>query len=211
MFTRRPVRLGAAVIVVLSLVAISSLVAVSAFGPASSLSNLSDPIETATHPGEASDTELAYTLVVADAETGETLLEIPVEDRDTVTLAYTHSVEKTTIEDVYVVDGTTLRMTEMRFQSHGAGLPSDESVHRDGEWFVVDRDDRYETVRVAPGAIAGHELVLERDQHGDEQDDTTEKRYDLVERSDGPVTLTIRENGGTDPVSRDSNNDEKPG
>ena len=209
MFTRRPARLGAAVIVTVSFVAVASFVAVSAFGAASSVPFDTSAIETESQPGEGGETEPAYTLVVADAETGETLLEAPVEDGDTVTLAYTHSVEKTPVEDVYVVDGTTLRMTEMRFRSHGAGLPSDESVERDGEWFVVDRNDRYETVRVAPGAIAGHELVLESDQHGDEQDDG--KRYDLVEHSDGQVTLTVRANAQTDSTSSESTDGEKTG
>ncbi|OVE83664.1 DUF1850 domain-containing protein [Natronolimnobius baerhuensis] len=124
-------------------------------------------------------TAAGQTLVVSDAETGENLLEIPVEDGDEVTLAYTHSVEKTPIEDVYVIEETTLQMDRMVFRSHGAGLPSDEAIEQTDEGYVVSSDERYEDLGVVPGEIAGHELVV-----GDD-------RYDLVERSDGPVVLSV--------------------
>ncbi|UTF54417.1 DUF1850 domain-containing protein [Natronosalvus rutilus] len=127
------------------------------------------------------DPDPERTLVVQNADSGETLLERPVENDEQVTLAYTHSVEKTPVEDVYVVDGDQLRMTEMRFQSHGAGLPADESMERTGDWFVVERNSTYSQLRVAPGSIAGHELVVGED------------RYDLVAMSDGPVVIVVDE------------------
>ncbi|WP_222915612.1 DUF1850 domain-containing protein [Natrinema sp. SYSU A 869] len=119
------------------------------------------------------------TLVVADADSGERLLEVPVDDGDEVTLAYTHSVEKTPVEDVYVVDGAELRMDRMVFHSHGAGLPAAEPMERTDEGLVVTRNDTYEAVPVVPGSIAGHELVINGE------------RYDLVERSDGPVAISV--------------------
>ncbi|WP_436346410.1 DUF1850 domain-containing protein [Natronorubrum sp. FCH18a] len=119
------------------------------------------------------------TLVVTDADTDERLLEVPVDDKDQVTLSYTHSVEKTTVEDIYVVDGTRLRMERMVFHSHGAGLPSDAPIERTEEGFVLELDETYEELGVVPGSIAGHELVV-----GDE-------RYDLVALSDGPVVITL--------------------
>ncbi|MGQ3412843.1 DUF1850 domain-containing protein [Natrinema sp. LN54] len=119
------------------------------------------------------------TLVVTDADSGERLLEVPVDDGDEVTLAYTHSVEKTPVEDVYVVEDDVLRMDRMVFHSHGAGLPAAESMERTDEGLVVTRNDTYEAVPVAPGSIAGHELVIDGE------------RYDLVERSDGPVDISV--------------------
>ncbi|WP_247003457.1 DUF1850 domain-containing protein [Halosolutus gelatinilyticus] len=129
------------------------------------------------------------TLVVADAETGDRVLERPVEDGTEVTLSYTHSVEKTPIEDVYVVDGTTLRMDRMVFRSHGAGLPTDAAYERTDEGFVLPLNDSYETVRVVPGSIAGHELVV-----GD-------NRYDLVAHSDGSVVIFVTERTLSDRLS----------
>ncbi|NUB90231.1 DUF1850 domain-containing protein [Haloterrigena sp. SYSU A558-1] len=119
------------------------------------------------------------TLVVADADSGEPLLEVPVDEGDEVILSYTHSVEKTPVQDVYVVDGTELRADRVVFHSHGAGLPSDEPIERTDEGFVVDGEGSHEEIVVSPGSIAGHELVVDGD------------RYDLVERSNGSVVLAI--------------------
>ncbi|WP_255191196.1 DUF1850 domain-containing protein [Natronobeatus ordinarius] len=118
------------------------------------------------------------TLVVADADSGDRLLEQPVDDGETVVLAYTHSVEKTPVRDVYEVDDDALRMVRMEFSSFGAGLPTDD-VERTDEGFVVHRDDRYEQLSVAPRTIAGHELVV------------GETRYDLVAIADDRVTISI--------------------
>ncbi len=112
-------------------------------------------------------------LVVADADTGEPILVAPVENGTRVTLAYTHSVEKTPVRDVYAVDGSRLEMVEMRFQSYGAGLPARADVTRENGWFVFDPAGSYATVPAAPGEVAGHELRV-----GD-------RRYDLVALSGG--------------------------
>ncbi|MFD1565309.1 DUF1850 domain-containing protein [Haloarchaeobius amylolyticus] len=121
------------------------------------------------------------TLVVTDTDTDERLLSVPVDDGDVVTLSYTHSVEKTAIEDIYVVDGTQLRMDRMVFHSHGAGLPSDAPVETTEEGLVLEVDESYDEIGVVPGSIAGHELIVDGE------------RYDLVSLSDGDVTLTVTE------------------
>ncbi|KDE58909.2 hypothetical protein EL22_01395 [Halostagnicola sp. A56] len=121
------------------------------------------------------------TLVVTDAHTEEVILETPVEDGENVTLAYTHSVEKTAIQDIYVVDDFELRTDRMVFHSHGAGLPADADIKVTEEGFVVSPNRSYETLPVVPGSIAGHELVVDGE------------RYDLVERSDGPVRITVED------------------
>ncbi|MCU4741215.1 DUF1850 domain-containing protein [Natronoglomus mannanivorans] len=113
-------------------------------------------------------------LVVADADSGERLLAIPVDDGETVTLAYTHSVEKTDVRDVYVVDerNESLRMVRMEFDSYGAGLPADADVERTEDGLVTTVDRSYERLSVVPGSIAGHELVVD------------ERHYDLVALAD---------------------------
>lgn len=119
------------------------------------------------------------TLVVADADSGEPLLEVPVDEGDEVILSYTHSVEKTSVQDVYVVDGTELRADRMVFHSHGAGLPSDEPIERTDDGFVIAGEGSHERIVVSPGSIAGHELLVDGE------------RYDLVERSNGSVVLEV--------------------
>lgn len=104
-------------------------------------------------------------LVVEDAETGDRLLTVPVEDGSTVTLAYTHSVEKTPVEDVYTVDGTRLDNTEMRFKSYGWGLPARENVTLEDGWFTFDPNRSYGEFYVKPGHVADHRLTVDGETH----------------------------------------------
>ncbi|MDQ2051088.1 DUF1850 domain-containing protein [Natronolimnohabitans sp. A-GB9] len=132
-------------------------------------------------------------LVVADAETDDHLLEIPVDQGEEVTIAYTHSVERTPVEDVYVVDGSELRADRSVFQSFGAGLPAD--VERTDEGYVVEGSESHTELFVAPGEIAGHELVV------------AGERYDLVDASDGRVVLFITDRFVSDAFERDGSSD----
>jgi hypothetical protein len=111
-------------------------------------------------------------LVVEDADSGEELLRVPVEENTTVALEYTHSVEKTRVLDAYAVHGDELVMTRMEFQSYGWGLPARVNVSQENGSFVFDPDGSYEELYVKPGRIAGHELHV-----GD-------RTYDLVALSD---------------------------
>jgi hypothetical protein len=114
-------------------------------------------------------------LVIEDYEEGTELLSVSVEENTTVVLAYTHSVEKTPVRDIYEVRDGELYVSHMTFRSFGAGLPSTADVERDERGrFVHDPPDRPTgDVVVAPSAIAGHELVVDGE------------RYDLVGLADG--------------------------
>ncbi len=116
------------------------------------------------------------TLVVADDE-GDRLLEVPVEQGAEITISYTHSAQKTPVEDVYVVDGSQLRADRSVFHSFGAGLPTD--VERTDEGYLVEGTGSYDELHLAPGEVAGHELVVGED------------RYDLVELADGQAVLFV--------------------
>lgn len=131
--------------------------------------------------GSAAAVPSQAVLVVEDAETGETYLDVPVENGSTVALEYTHSVEKTRVYEAYTVRGDWLVMTHMEFESYGWGLPSGANVTRTNGTFMYDPPGRYRHLTVAPGDIAGHTLHV---------DDRT---YDLVARANGrSVTLSIR-------------------
>jgi hypothetical protein len=136
----------------------------------------------------ASSVRSETTLVVADADSRERLLEIPVDQGAEVTLAYTHSVQKTPVEDVYVVDGAELRADRSVFHSFGAGLPT-ENVTRTDEGYVVSGSESHDELFVVPGTVAGHELVV-----GDD-------RYDLVEAADGGVVLFLAERTAADSLA----------
>ncbi|WP_332897422.1 DUF1850 domain-containing protein [Haladaptatus sp. CMSO5] len=120
-------------------------------------------------------------LVVSDADTGEQLLAVPVEENTTVNLSYMHSVEKTPVYDIYEVHGERLDNTEMRFQSYGWGLPAREDVYTENGFFVFNPENRsYDELYVKPGRIASHRLTV-----GDQT-------YDLVSLSDAQsVRITV--------------------
>lgn len=132
----------------------------------------------------AADAGTSPTLVVEDYETGEELFTVPVENNTTVTLAYTHSVEKTPVRDIYAVRDGELVMTRMEYHSFGAGLPSTVDVERadDGSYVYRPPNRRTDTLVVATGYVADHELVVDG------------KRYALAERADGgSVRIYVRD------------------
>lgn len=121
-------------------------------------------------------------LVVEEARTGRRAYEIAVDQGDEVTIAYTHSVERTPVREVFVVEGTILHLRRMEFVSFGAGLPTEE-VERTDAGFVVYPDRPFQVVELHPAEIPSHELVV-----GD-------RRYDLVDGVEAPVRLWLAEDG----------------
>ncbi|WP_416838117.1 DUF1850 domain-containing protein [Haloferax sp. DFSO52] len=111
-------------------------------------------------------------LVVEDAETGEALLTVPVQEDTTVSIEYNHSVEKTRVLDEYTVRDGELEMTRMEFESYGWGLPAYAEVHKENGSYVFDPPGSWEEVYVKPGRIAGHKLHVRG------------STYDLVALSD---------------------------
>lgn len=136
-------------------------------------------VDTANGTGTAAESGADWTLVVASEE--ETLLTVSVEPGDSVALEYTHSVEKTPVRDVYEIREDGLVLTRTEFQSYGAGLPATADVRLENGTFVHEPPATDPGPRsVAPGEVAGHELVV-----GDD-------RFDLVALADAPtVVLTV--------------------
>lgn len=122
----------------------------------------------------------SQTLVVTD-ENGTELLATPVDADTEVVIEYTHSVEKTTVRDVYEPSDGGLVATRMEFSSFGAGLPSGANVtERDGRYVYRPPATTFETLRLKTGPIADHDLLVGGD------------RYDVSAMSgDGAVELTV--------------------
>lgn len=66
------------------------------------------------------------------------------------TIAYVHSVTRTPVEERYRIDGATIVETEIRFEQHGPGLPTESDAggtwRRDGATWVVTMDRRFATI-----------------------------------------------------------------
>jgi len=99
-------------------------------------------------------------LVVDDAESGTTLLAVPVENGSEVGLEYSHSVEQSRVYDGYTVRGDRLENTRMTFESYGWGLPSRANVSRENGTLVYDPPGTFEELYVHPGYVADHTLVV---------------------------------------------------
>lgn len=119
-------------------------------------------------------------VVVVTHENGSELLEIPVDDGSEIIVEYEHSVERTLVSDVYVVDGETLVMDRMVFSSFGAGLPSHAEVtQREGRYVYETEGLDYRILRITTGYIADHDLIVDGE------------KYDLAEIANGG-TVEIR-------------------
>ena len=118
-------------------------------------------------------------LTVTDTRTGEEVLAAPVHENTSVTLTYTHSVERSQVVDAYEVRGGKLDMVRMEFQDYGAGLPTGADVHLENGTFVFDPNRTYESIVVKPdpytprGKIRGQTLRVGR------------REYYLANLSDG--------------------------
>lgn len=114
------------------------------------------------------------TLVVED-DRGDVLLSAPVESDGRVVLEYTHSVENSTVRDVYRVRPDGLELVATEFSSFGAGLPAQADVERTDRGTFRHRPAGTEPHEplVATGHVAGHDLVVDG------------QRYDLSGRADG--------------------------
>jgi len=95
-------------------------------------------------------------------------LALPPHDA-TFSLVYTHSVTRTPVTELYRVDGGEIVETEMRFEQHGPGLPTEADAggtfsRADGR-FVVTMDRRLSEIVMqvhrdqSPRLVAGTRTV----------------------------------------------------
>ena len=76
-------------------------------------------------------------------------LTLPPDD-PSFSLVYTHSVTRTPVTESYRIDGSTIVETEMRFEQHGPGLPTEADAggtftRADGS-FVVTMNRRFPAI-----------------------------------------------------------------
>ncbi len=90
----------------------------------------------------ASPPSLAACLALTSHQDGARLwlLALPPDDTS-FAIVYTHSVTRTPVTELYRVDGGKIVETEMRFEQHGPGLPTEADAGgtftRSGTHFIV--------------------------------------------------------------------------
>lgn len=107
---------------------------------------------------------LVPVVLIHDA-TGRTLIEEPVSPGDLISVNYTHSVEKTSVNETYRVDNAgRLALYSAVFESSGAGLPSDASYDiaqgGNGQFIIRNFDRVYDEVTYGTGNISRHHVYI---------------------------------------------------
>ena len=82
-------------------------------------------------------------------------------------IGYLHSVTRTPVEERYRVDGATIVETEIRFEEHGPGLPTEADAggrwRREGVSYVVTMDRRFATIAMRVHADQSPRLAVAGD------------------------------------------------
>jgi hypothetical protein len=116
----------------------------------------------------------AACLTIASNPEGKVLARLPFPaETPTFAVTYVHSVTRTPVEERYRLDGETIVETEIRFEQHGPGLPTEPDPggqwsRRDGK-YVVTMQRRFPRVVMRIDAAtrprlvaAGHAVDLAR-------------------------------------------------
>ena len=93
----------------------------------------------------------AACLVLASHPDGATLARIAADRAPAgFTIAYVHSVTRTPVEERYRVDRGAIVETEIRFEQHGPGLPTEADAggawRREGARYVVTMERRFDAI-----------------------------------------------------------------
>ncbi|PYZ92649.1 hypothetical protein CR194_13355 [Salipaludibacillus keqinensis] len=101
-------------------------------------------------------------LVVADARTGETLLESPMKTGEELTISWIHSVEKTPWNETYQIQEDNLLLKSTSFQSYGAGVPhqSGDAKTENGMIIYENIDEHFDELSWIHSHDAKHEITV---------------------------------------------------
>lgn len=112
---------------------------------------------------------LVPVVLIHDAA-GRALIEEPVSPGDLISINYTHSVEKTHVNETYVVDPEgRLALYSAAFESSGAGLPSDASYEIEqggnGQFIIRHYNRTYDAVTYGTGNISRHRVIIGNEEY----------------------------------------------
>ncbi len=81
------------------------------------------------------------TLTMKDYQTNQVYLEVPLGEDHIFSISYTHSVNKSMVEEYYLLENGTITLIKSRYHHFGAGvateLREDEYLTYDDEGFMV--------------------------------------------------------------------------
>ncbi len=105
------------------------------------------------------------TLVAVDNDSGDVLGVWRIKEGSSVSIRYTHSVERTDVTEKYIIRNNNLVLMEEHFSSFGAGLPADNTypfkITEDG-FVIYDINKTIYDLIYRTGAVrANHILIID--------------------------------------------------
>ncbi|BAI61405.1 conserved hypothetical protein [Methanocella paludicola SANAE] len=127
---------------------------------------------------------------------GSTLIEEPINPGDRISVNYTHSVEKTYVNETYVVDnGGRLALYSAVFESSGAGLPSDASYEieqgENGQFIIRNYDRTYDEVTYGTGNISRHRVIIDNSEYYIYDKLKENNKFTIKISRDSPINIFI--------------------
>ncbi len=134
-------------------------------------------------------------IIISDAG-GRMLIEEPVRPGDMVSVNYTHSVEKTYVNETYVVDPEgRLALYSAAFQSSGAGLPSDASYEIEqgdnGQFIIRHYNRTYDEVTYGTGNISRHRVIVGNSEYNIYDKLKENNKFSIRISRDSPINIFI--------------------
>lgn len=106
-------------------------------------------------------------LEVIPSGNDKAILAVPVSIGDTFTIRFTHSVQKTPVDEIFTIKkGLKMVLEETIYSSYGAGLPSEiygsqQFFLENGTFIIRGFDKEFDEIPIFVGAvIANHTLIL---------------------------------------------------
>ena len=100
-------------------------------------------------------------LVIREGDTKKILWERPVVEGEIVAISFVHSVNQSPVTESYQVMGDEFLFHELRFQTFGAGMPTElyegERFHQEGEDMIISGGTRsFSSLHYIVGTISEH-------------------------------------------------------
>ena len=105
-------------------------------------------------------------LVLTNGDTGELLAEFPVRSGDNFSISFVHSVNKSSVTDVYEVRGNAIFVVSTIYYSFGAGVQTEIQEGQtleygeDGSMIVSGFNKRMDNLSYIVGTVSDHILEI---------------------------------------------------
>lgn len=104
-------------------------------------------------------------LVIRDSKSHDLVWSSPIEEHGTFGIRWTHSIHRSTVEELYRISNGQIILTEMGFHDYGIGMenelaPGEELVFRDGEFRILHMNRGFPAIHLFIGQVRANHTLL---------------------------------------------------